>query len=251
MPRKLSGSGEPPWQGARGGCLLSKATCSPCPPAPQPAWRPGGGGKGHVPGSQLGAGGSWVVPLQHPLPRCGSRAPACLCPLHSAETWGAPSSPGGVLCSLRVGLHTRAPACVLRRCVESNTGTGTNKQPQKRACPWECAGVQVCKESDRAGANTKVCPFNTCTRTHVCQHAHPMHPECKYISGVCAHTAISHTSMQLRAPRDAVPCAAKHPQRWPPTRRCALNTKHKQICRGPGEAHLQIRTETHQRCTCI
>lgn len=128
----------------------------------------------------------------------------------------AHSSPGQCAVLLECGIsHTGAPACMLRMWVEANTHTGTNissfRNVRALGSSYLCPCARVQRNYTRGEANTKGMKPQRWVRvpcaphTHVCQCAHIMHPKCKYISGVYTRTAVSYTSMQLRAPRDAHP----------------------------------------------
>lgn len=220
-----------PWQGARGG-----SACSARPPAlpPHPPSQPGGlggVGEGPVPGSQRGAGGSW--PASSSLCREAAAEP----PPVSVPCWdmGAPSSPGGLLCSLSEGLHTRAPACVLRVCVESNTGTGTSSLRNGHALGMRpCACVQGVRHGGRTHRGVSIPHAHSHPCVPACTHCDP---ECNYIPGGHAHTAFHTHPRSSVHPEIPVPCAANiHGDATP--RGCVLKTKHKPIYRGPREGHL-------------
>lgn len=236
-----------PWQGARGGSACSARP--PALPAPRPSTpsQPGGlGGVGGGPCPWIPAGcrGSWVVLAHFCLPL------ACVSPLRSAGTWGAPSSPDGVPCSLSVGLHTRAPhAC--SECVWSPTQAQAQAQTSSLRNGHVPGSVPVCpcaRKSGMAGTSTEVCPLNTRAHTHVCRRARTLvhiHIRCPRTHGHFIH--IHAASCSQRCPFHVLLSI----QDGHPTQVCTESQAHTHT---HTEAHARSTYDTHkmhQRCTCI
>lgn len=130
-----------------------------------------------------------------------------------------------------------------------------HKQPQERASTGEQLPGPTCMRAEElytfacqhGGNETPKAGMITCMLVHrVCPCAYTVHPACRCIPCAGAQPFHTHSCNSIHSQRSPFHVLISiHREVQPPTHRCALKTKYKQIRTGTCKVHIQTCSKMH------